>query len=391
MSSNEAPRSNVAIESDVVERMVQHHKDGTTDMVDADLRVPVEHFVCDEYAAQERSYLKTLPLIVGHSSEIPEPGDFVTRNVMGESIVLVRRSDGTPACYRNMCRHRGAQVETRSSGRARLFVCNYHGWSYHRDDGLLANIPQKHCFGSIERGDTGLQEFKTEELHGFVFADFSNDSSRSLTDFITPELAAQLAPWGTAESVIFKDKQFELNLNWKLLVDGAMDSLHPPYLHPQTVARLVNSTASVVRTYGPHCRLYQARRKFAEQIEAGSADLNSSRYITSILSIYPNSLFVGAPDHVEFWTIWPSADSARKSTVHIRFLVRPSILTAEMETRINKSYDVLINAQLNEDWPMEDTIQGNINANPGEEFIYGRGEVSAQHLHRELQKGMGRQ
>ena len=57
-----------------------------------------------------------------------------------------------------------------------------------------------------------------------------------------------------------------------------------------------------------------------------------------------------------------------------------------MKGRIQKSWDIGIGAQLTEDWPMEVTIQENANAAPTGTLVFGRGEISAQHLHRQLRE-----
>ena len=59
------------------------------------------------------------------------------------------------------------------------------------------------------------------------------------------------------------------------------------------------------------------------------------KYIGSNMFIYPNSMVIAAPDHVEFWTVWPSADNPAQSTTNIRFLVRPEILDEAMTARLS--------------------------------------------------------
>jgi hypothetical protein len=92
---------------------------------------------------------------------------------------------------------------------------------------------------------------------------------------------------------------------------------------------------------------------------------------------------------VEFWTVWPSMTDPGQCTVNIRVLVRPDILTPQMEARIHKSWAILEQAALEEDFPMEAAIQRNALAFGGDAFIYGRNEKPPQHLHRQLARDMG--
>lgn len=42
----------------------------------------------------------------GHASEIPQPGDFLTRRVAGRSLILVRSADGVVRVFLNTCTQR---------------------------------------------------------------------------------------------------------------------------------------------------------------------------------------------------------------------------------------------------------------------------------------------
>ena len=46
-------------------------------------------------------------LAVGRAEEVPEPGSFVVRDVLGESVLLVRGRDDVVRAFYNVCRHRG--------------------------------------------------------------------------------------------------------------------------------------------------------------------------------------------------------------------------------------------------------------------------------------------
>src|ERR1700720_3049294 len=96
----------VGIEQQVTERIIAHLTNRTKDVVETDLRVPIEHFVSPAPAAAEHGLMRRLPLVAAHRSELPKPGDFVTRMILGMSLILVRRNDGSVGAYLNMCRHR---------------------------------------------------------------------------------------------------------------------------------------------------------------------------------------------------------------------------------------------------------------------------------------------
>ena len=68
-------------------------------------------------------------VFVGHESEIAAPGDFVTRPLGEQPVILVRSTDGETAVLLNRCAHRGTLVCPLERGHTRVFACPYHGWT----------------------------------------------------------------------------------------------------------------------------------------------------------------------------------------------------------------------------------------------------------------------
>src|SRR5262249_50045244 len=78
----------------------------------------------------------------GHVSDIPEPGDYMTVDVVGERALAIRGKDGVVRCFHNVCRHRGSRVVKAERGHCQAaIVCPFHGWSYNLD-GKLRGVPK---------------------------------------------------------------------------------------------------------------------------------------------------------------------------------------------------------------------------------------------------------
>jgi len=380
----------VAISPEIAARMTQHLRNGTTDMAESDLRVPVAYFTDGAHARAEVALMRRLPLIAAQRAELAQPGSFITRDVLGTPLLIVRQGDGTAATFLNMCRHRGGKVESEPSGSKRLFVCRYHGWSYERDGGALRHVPFENGFEPIDKSCSGLMRVCTEERHGFIWVTLESDGAGPVADFLGAKADAQLAAFGLGEATVFLDKSFTMDLNWKLVMDGAIDIVHPLFLHPNGVGKLFQTNAGVWEDYGHHGQLFTARRRLAELVKAGENVEAAWKYFATNLLLYPNAMAIAAPDHIEFWTVWPDPQRAGRSTTNIRFLVPQAKLDEEMARRLNQSWEILSHAAQNEDWPMEESIQRNAAANPGGTYLYGRNEISCQHLHRRLQADLVR-
>jgi nitrite reductase/ring-hydroxylating ferredoxin subunit len=81
------------------------------------------------------------PQLVGYSSELPRPGTYCTKTVMGRSILLTRASDGRVRAFDNICLHRQSRIAD-GCGAARRLACPYHSWPYDLD-GALVGVPGK--------------------------------------------------------------------------------------------------------------------------------------------------------------------------------------------------------------------------------------------------------
>jgi phenylpropionate dioxygenase-like ring-hydroxylating dioxygenase large terminal subunit len=374
------------ISAHVFDRVVDHITHGTTDMADSALHVPVRHFVSPEHLADEIAVIRRQWLIGAMTCELPEPGSFVTRDIMGTSLLFVRRKSGNVATYLNMCRHRGGKVEQDERGKKPFFVCGYHGWSYD-GEGALRGVPYEEQLGPVDRACNSLHAVACEERHGIVWIDLSGTRTDSVAAFLGAADPV-LADHALDRCVIHMEKRIHVPINWKLVMDGAIDVLHPQFLHPNGVGKLVQTNATVWQDLGRHGRSFSVYKKFADKVRAGQVDPADQRHITGNMVLFPNVNLIPTPDHFEFWNVWPDPADPGTCFVHIRFVIEAAKLDDRMAGRMQRSWEILEQAALEEDFPMEETIQANARSHPAGDFLYGRSEQPCQHLHRQMAREM---
>ena len=377
-------------ELEVAERLLTHLRAGTTDTVEeGDLRLPSWHYFDPDHAHRERAVFMRRPLLAAASSSLASPGDFLTLELVGVPVLLVRQEDGTVAGFRNVCRHRGARVEWEASGSKRVFACKYHGWSYDRD-GACRNIPYQEGFESVDRACHGLLRVGTTERHGLVWVLLGSDTAPDVETWLGPEIDGQIARFGLAGWDLYIDESYTQPVNWKLIADGLLDILHPKFLHPESVGRLIQTNTHTWDRYGRHGRLAMARRKLDKIRDDVPAGTDLRQYVITNLFVYPNTMLVTQPDHFELWSVFPDATSPTRSRTSIRFLVPRGTLTDEGRARLDQQWQILRDAVLSEDWPMAESIQDGTRAiasgllPEGFEYVCGKNESPLQHLHRRL-------
>jgi len=167
--------------------------------------------------------------MVGRTAQLENPGDFITSEVGGEPIVVVRSADKSLRAFYNVCRHHAAAVVTQPCGNASIFRCPYHGWSY-GTDGALKGVPEFEGVCNFDRAKNGLVPIRAEAWEKFVFVNLSNDAP-PLQNHLG-KMMEQFKPLGLVKLHFAERREYTLECNWKVFVDNYLDGgYHVPHLH----------------------------------------------------------------------------------------------------------------------------------------------------------------
>ena len=101
-------------------------------------------------------------ICVGRASAIAEPGTYLTYEIAGQPVIIVRDRTGNVRAFSNVCLHR-MSVLLEGRGRTSVIVCPYHAWSYGLDGALLA-APHMERTPGFCKADYRLPELRTEFL-----------------------------------------------------------------------------------------------------------------------------------------------------------------------------------------------------------------------------------
>jgi phenylpropionate dioxygenase-like ring-hydroxylating dioxygenase large terminal subunit len=185
----------------------------------------------------ERLWARTW-IYIGHTSQVPNPGDYITCDVATTPVLMIRQPDGNVRVLRNRCAHKGAKIVADWSGNAGRFLrCPYHNWSY-RTDGSIAAIPLRQGYDGTAfpqcEAVRGLRPVACESYRGLVFARLSDDGpdfkayfgdSLSSIDYM-----ADRSPEGELE-IAGGVLRYMHDSNWKMFVENLNDTMHPMAAH----------------------------------------------------------------------------------------------------------------------------------------------------------------
>ncbi len=155
-------------------------------------------------------------LFVAHETEIPNPGDYVTRQMGEDPVIVSRDAAGKIHVLLNVCRHRGRKICNEDSGCATHFRCGYHGWTYD-SAGQLTGVPFINAYGTtIDRAQLGLYEAQADTYHGLIFA--CRKPTESLRDYLGPMAWVLDLLFGRTDGVEVGGPpiRWVADVNWKL-------------------------------------------------------------------------------------------------------------------------------------------------------------------------------
>src|SRR5215203_1296104 len=194
--------------------------------------IPASWYTNDDFYKLELNTVFSLSWqFAARLDQVSQPGQYVTTDIAGESVVVVRGNDGKLRAFFNVCRHHAAAVVTEPEGKAAFLRCPYHGWTYSLE-GELKGTPDFSGVCNFDRGTNGLVELELAEWENWVFVKVEQGLPRSLHEFLGKDLLDQTSSLQLSELHWFERRHYSFDCNWKVFVDNYLDGgYHVPYLH----------------------------------------------------------------------------------------------------------------------------------------------------------------
>ena len=208
-------------------------------LVQAD-RVHRDLYLSEElFALEQAHFFANTWIYLGHTSQVPQAGDYLAQQIAGRPLMMVRQPDGGVNVLFNRCAHKGTQLVSNESGNVgKFFRCPYHAWAYRLDGAPLA-MPLKSGYegtalDACESG-RGLVALKHVAVYReFVFVRFSDagpdfetyfgDGLRSIDNMVDRSPLGRLTLAGGPTRNI-------IHCNWKMYLENINDTVHPPSTH----------------------------------------------------------------------------------------------------------------------------------------------------------------
>lgn len=237
-----------------------------------------QYFEDELEAVFRRSWLH-----IGREFQIPEPGDYFTREVPGmdTSLIVTRGRDGIVRAFHNMCTHRGNKLVWEDHptkevcGNARRFQCKYHAWQFD-PEGQLRFVNKEQWFeGGIDKAQYGLVPVHCDTWEGFIFINLAAEPEQTLLEAVGPFVDGLAGyPFDTmTHSFTFT---VDAKANWKVFLDAMVEQYHGNTLHYRLVDQ--DATGPLRGAIGSHFEVFGEGRNtiWSVAVPAGSLDADTS-------------------------------------------------------------------------------------------------------------------
>lgn len=252
--------------------------------------------------------------IACHASDVPEPGDYLTLDILGERAIVIRGTDGTIRAYHNICRHRGSRLVTAEKGNCPgALVCPFHGWVYNLD-GSLRGPARPRSFPPMDREAFGLAPIECELWMGFVFLRFRPGPQPSVAEQMAP-FAEEIAPYGFEDMIptagIWTG---ESPVNWKSVRDVDNEGYHVAMAHP-ALQDLYGATyydepfsqnlSRSFASWNPQAVRRWSVRNYVRIAQQNPALPESHRQAWVYWGLFPNAVLAATPESMQFYQEFP--------------------------------------------------------------------------------------
>ncbi len=208
-----------------------------------DLAVPVtigaEAYTSADYARAERDRLwRKAWLQAGRMEDVTEVGDFLTFDILDDSVIIVRETANTLRAFHNVCPHRGRKLVDVPAGQRNVrgnrkssFICGFHGWTFnlagqctyiqHQDDWQGALTPERTQLGAV----------KIDTWGGWIWINL-DPASGPLKEYLEP-VPPMLDPFQLSNMRPRWRKWIVFDCNWKVALEAFSETYHVSTTHPE--------------------------------------------------------------------------------------------------------------------------------------------------------------
>lgn len=273
----------------------------------------------------------------GHSSQLPQNGDYLTITIDDQSVFVVRDREGELKAFYNVCQHRGHELLA-GSGRTNVIVCPYHAWSYDLDGSLIGARNSAKMAG-FAKCDFALKPVQVEVFCGLVFINLDLDAEP--LGIQASELEKEIRQYVPAvDELAFAQRDtYKVASNWKVMMDNFLECYHCHTAHRDFVDLVdMESYRSTTRgIYSSHIsNAAKSTDNSAYKFEKGDVDFGYAGWF-----LWPNLSLWAYPGEPNLSVLQMIPDGVGNTIEYQDWFVPDGKVSAQLQEAMDYQKDVL--------------------------------------------------
>ena len=393
----------------ILKDLLRQVEDGVNVDAGVQLESPTSVYTCPEQAAREwQLFFQEHPQLIGLSGDLPESGSYVSLDDFGIPVLATRDANGKFRAFLNACRHRGTELVEQRRGKAKRFVCPFHGWTY-KSNGELHAVTQPHDFGSIDRKCFGLIELPSVEHNGLLWVHPRPDGDIDV-DTLLGDLLPEFGEWSAGDRIFRGETMLNKRLNWKLANDTFGETYHFARLHRNTLANIFHGDALCYEEFGRNHRFVFPSRGLGSLRRKPESQWRLEGVTTVIYYLFPNIQISMSERQITLFRIYPvPGDPGRSRTCMSHYFSAEALAQIEDGTKTvigpddvynpnardgnaiiapEASMEIVDSTLEQEDYRMGESAQRNIESGLLEHLVFGRNEPALHHFHNTFRQAL---
>jgi phenylpropionate dioxygenase-like ring-hydroxylating dioxygenase large terminal subunit len=267
--------------------------------------IPVSNYIDPaRFEAEMTAVFRKVPVLAGPSVML-SARQYLSIDITGMPVLVTRTKDGAVKAFANVCRHRGMKLCLSSAPtEATRIVCPYHAWTYDLD-GKLVGLPRSEIFPGLEKQQLGLPQLPCVESGGLIWLGLDANHPPDFSS-VQGALAADFNAFNMGNLFLFDKATFNVNANWKLIMDSMLDSYHVTRLHKNSLAQFGVDSENIIDRIGRHIRNAAHRGNFDRAKITNRFGEMRQMMVFSYIP-FPNGIVVVSPHYISLGIVRPIA------------------------------------------------------------------------------------
>ena len=334
-------------------------------------RRPVDIFLADDYWKQEKARIfRAKPVVVAPSAQLPDPGMVVAHDGYGIPLLISRDKKGEVHLFLNACTHKGAAlIEDCAAKKWSTISCPYHAWTFGLD-GRLIGVPREETYADFDKKTRPLTQLPCRESGGLIWGILDPHAEADFS-IVDEQIATDFEHLGLPSWHLYGHRRFDLNANWKLVMEPFLEGYHVQRLHVNSIGPqgmdMFADVVSLADRFGLHTRQTSGRGNYKPEV-LDDPSINVRNYITHAYNLFPNTVVITSPYYTSVMIIMPV--DAGHSRVDYFMLTESAPDNPKAEELYAKSFAIIQDVFGNEDFKASELCHRGLASGAVPDVIY---------------------